>query len=743
MPEPNAAPASQTSHPPTPTGTQHLQAALAAGPAELQKQVRFVLALSQLNGVQAKPATTAPEPLLSTRQARMTALVAMADALDAAQIVTLEQDIRAMHEASVRLPLLARLAPRLLPERYPLLVRDIWRELKLVTDPAAQARICYTLVPLLTLLHSEPQKPSALLRVLASVQRVRNTDARLRGLLALLPRLSQVEAFNTAKRILDDLVASRNDVLCAKTLVGLADHLPEALIQRALALADGIKSYAEKAEALTALARYVGPVLQQKLREDALDAIDTIEDEDARANALIAFIPNLEYADPDSQFPALLEKALTITIMLNRRHIRAQALVALAPHLTPDLQGEALAAVHGLPNERERATLLAQLAPTLPPDMLVASLAVAHTMRAKDARVQALSILSRYVPTSAHNQTTLDAFAAATNLDNPAERIRALVDLVDILPDHLQAQAMTNALESLRDIGNANARARALNLLSGHVAPDLLDDMLELIREFNDPAQRINGLLGVMRAVPEPRLDAIQDELLQQALQVSLEYKRARAFISIAPYLSPDKLHQLEGATSKLDDPVDRVAVYIAIAQHLPPTQRAPVIGKAWAQIKRIDDGYDSASALASIAPFLPTSAQNDLSEMVCRAVEAVQDEYDKASAVSLVVPLLQAEMPAQPDYPDSLTALEQGLEAALQVQASTERYALLAEGATLWVGQTDEKRSYALWQRLAPQIASLPMPDAILCLAAVSPLLGAFSGQSGLREVAYLLGVR
>src|SRR5690606_6406475 len=101
---------------------------------------------------------------------------------------------------------------------------------------------------------------------------------------------------------------------------------------------------------------------------------------------LIAFAPHLEYVTDTEHFPHLLEQALGIAISIKRRHLRARVLVALAPHLTLDLQGEALAAVHSLSSERDRAMLLAQLAPTLPPNMLVASLAVAHSMEEPDAR---------------------------------------------------------------------------------------------------------------------------------------------------------------------------------------------------------------------------------------------------------------------------------------------------------------------------------------------------------------------
>ena len=725
-------------------GNQRFENAFASGASALLEQIRVVLLLSQVN--HAKSTTTPyPEKPVTIRQARLKTLLMTMDDLSQGQVRELLKEVIQIGDASVRLPMLLRFAIKLPPASYRGVVRDVWKQVSAVVDPVSRARILFALAPLLLLISDEPGTPSPLLQVLAEARKIKSTESRIRSLIVLAPYLPTSLSLQIFRRVLEELHQSQNDSLVSKSLMTLAPHLSSELTEDVLKVTQSIKNMSERSRALTALARYMDAETDSRLHEQALDAIDAIEDENERSDALIAFAPNLEYAQADKDYPVLLEKALMTAIMFTRRQLRARVLVALAPHLTLDLQGEALAAVHSLESERERANLLAQLAPDLPANMLVASLAVAHTMRERDCRVQALTVLAQYVPEHTQVQTTNDALAAASNLPNLYERVRSLVDMVTMLPDTLSEQALRTALFTTRQIENANAKTRALGLLGDKLLPSMYDGALKIAYTLNNPEHRMNALLAMVKHIPEKDKPPVYDTLLQCAEQLPMQYKQARAFISIAPHIPHEKLKAVETlAETVLTDPIDLFNVYVTVAQHLPPEDRAPLINKAQQKIIRMDTGYDRASAMAAIIPYLPDKDRTQMPKKVIGIIQVIQDEYDKASAIGLLAPLLADDPHIFPStLPDSFAAIRKGLDAALTVPQQQLRADLIAEGIGLWVGNTDADRTFGLWKRLAKGLTTLPVADVLLCLGVMMPLFREIGGDEAIKRIAQLLGIR
>src|SRR3990172_3815157 len=94
-----------------------LRRALDSGPALLSHQIRYILALGQLIG--ARPATTSyPEIPMTVSEARLSALVHLAEELTATQREALCQDVRQLHDDDIRLPLLVALLTKLPEQSY-------------------------------------------------------------------------------------------------------------------------------------------------------------------------------------------------------------------------------------------------------------------------------------------------------------------------------------------------------------------------------------------------------------------------------------------------------------------------------------------------------------------------------------------------------------------------------------------------------------------------------------------------
>lgn len=719
---------------------RELLKAFTQGEKAVVAQIRAALALSKI----VPPAAQRPSPerTVSPEQARLLALAEMAESLSEKQIAALVRDTQHIADAAIRLGVIARVALRVPSQHFQSTVFSLYQQAVKVTDSAACARLMFQIAPLLMLLHDEPAAPPALLDIVALAQAISSPEARIRSLITLSPYLPQNMRLRILHRTLDDMDRLNSDVQRSNSLYTLAEHLTPEIEDRALRCAETIKAPAELARALTALARYLPMKVQPALRAAALNAISTIIDEEERADALIAFAPHLEYVTDTAQFPTLLEHALGIAISMTRRAMRARVLVALSPHLTLDLQGEALAAVHTLSNERERAMLLAELAPTLPPDMLVASLAVAHSMQAQDARVHALTVLAHHVPDNARDQTILDALAAASNLPHHYERITALIALIDILPEQLKEQTYTNALESARLITNDSARARAISLLASHLPPRLLHRAMEIARSVENVEQCLSVFMSLVPYLLDERR-AVLNDLLKMTRGLPFEYKRARALADLIPLLPEEMLPEAFSIAQGIEEPFDRVSAYLALVKKVDGERQRSIIGECWQLIKAIDNGYDAASALSTLAPLLPASAARDLAQSAGMIIGSIMDDYDQASAITLLAPLLAdpASNPA-PTPPPGDAALEIGLRAAFNVPQTTLRAQILAEGAER-LAEVDDERCFQLWREALLRLANLPQADSLLCLSALQPVIRKLGGSAALNSIAQMLEMR
>lgn len=716
--------------------------ALNAGAKAIPEQIHFILAYSQMLALPSVNETYQVKPL-TVVQARLAAVIAFARTLRPSQAQAFYRSARLIHDPAVRLSFQTQLLKHLHEADQHTAVGEMLPQVETLEDLVERSRILIHLAEIPVIARSRPTSQT-LPEIVQSAAKIAGAESRVRSLVALGLNLnSDTEAAQVFEQVLRDIDATPNDPLRSNTLSLIAAKVPSHLHPRLLNSAERIRSPGERARAFTALAQAIPN--RTEIQQKALEAVASIPNEDECVDALIAFSPSLEEATQETGYPETLQFALRIAISLTRRPLRARALVALAPYLTADLQGEALAAVHSLSNERDRAGLLAELAPTLPADMLVASLAVAHVMREQDARVHALSVLAHHVPPHARQQTVLDALAAASNLPNHFERVRALVALYDILPAALQEQAFTNALETTRLIENENARARALSLLSHQLPPHLLERSLDLAYQIGDLQQRLNTLTSITSHLEgEKRHEALM-MMLECARQMPFEYRRARALVSMAPYLTAELLSEVQPLADALHDPFDKGSVYIALAQNLPPDQRPPFIVTAWTLLRKIEDGYDRASALVAIAPFLPAPARADIVKMAHEVVEAITDEYDKASAITILVPLLtdqesQSEPVAQ--LPDALTLLTQGIQTALEISNQSIKVQLLAESIPSWLRLRREDQ-YTLWREVVYRLKTLPLADVLLCLSSVVPVIQTIGGDEVVEKVTQILSVQ
>ncbi|MEL6151592.1 MAG: hypothetical protein AAFR56_18335, partial [Chloroflexota bacterium] len=610
---------------------------------DVRTQIQQVLSHSNTQGSAPPAVDSVP---MTAKVARLHVLVNEVASLETTALPDLLRHIESVPNRDHRCDLLSKLARHLPASRQRQIVETVLQEAPHITQPDVRARVLFRLFPMLDRIHNTP--PASFMAVFDIARSIDNTEARTRSMIALSRYVPPEVMVDIQRTVLDTIDRMRSSTDRASVLASMVDHLAPTLATRALASANHIESPEERVRALTALSRALPPALMKQARDHAITTIENITGEERQVDALIAFAPYLEHAQSWDEFPLLLERALAIAVNIPRRQFRARALVALAPHLPPELQGEALAAVHSLPSEHDRANMLAELAPELPPQMLVASLAVAHTMRAVDDRTHALAALARHVPEHAREQTVLDALAAAQSLSHDFERVSALVDLLDILPEPLHQQALINALDATEHIRNASTQARALAMLSSHLPEGMVARALEIAQAMKDSQKQLTACMGLVERLPPPERDGLLGQMLATVRDIRYEYRQARALLGMAALLPPQMIPEAVDIAQTIDEPYDRLSALIALAQNSPPAKRPALVGEAWKLLKTVESGYDRASALATIAPLLPRAAEKDLTHAVGMAIGSIMDEYDQASAIILLAPLLAADRARQ-----------------------------------------------------------------------------------------------
>lgn len=709
---------------------------------DVYEQVRALLAYA--HAYDQKQPTQRPAKPLSPNAARLSLLVDVVATMNAAQTLNLLTSLEHIQDETLRFDLLSRVARYLPPDKRRDVVDTVWRGVRGVGSASARARLLFQLYPLVEEIQNTP--PTSFMAVFDIAQNIDNVETRTRSLIALSRYVPPDLTLSVQRSVLDAVDSMSGDTSKTNTLVSLSETLAPELIDRALACAMDIHTPDERVRALTSLARVLPADRTRNVQEEVLRSIEGIAAEEHRVEALTAFAPYLEYVREEAaDFPAILERALAVAVGVTRRQFRARALVALAPMLPSELQGEALAAVHALPYERDRATMLATLAATLPPNMLVASLAVAHTMNDQDARVHALTALAHRLPEQARPQTVRDAFAAAMNLPRQFERVTALMELVDLMPSELVHQVYLSALETTRMIKNVNSRARALNMMSADLPDDLLTRAVDIARTLQEAQQRLSALGPLVERLPAEQQQPLLANMLETLRDIRHEYRRSRAIMSVAALMPKTMQPALIEAAHSIRDPYDRLSALIAIAQNTNAAERVPLVGEAWTLLRQVENGYDRASGLAAIAPLLPASAEGDLTRAVGMVIGSIMDEYDQASAIILLAPLLATDKTRTINLPSKTAVLRDAIRVALRTTDQAERAELLAEGVRHWVDSvpTSERAIHnALWSDLIPRMGVLPLADVVLCVGALLPLVRHLAGERGVQEVLSAMGL-
>lgn len=689
-----------------------LDAAVVGGQPMVARQVRHLLALVS----ERDPAPPAASPLAVDAQTRLVAYLEP-DALRA-----LWERVAALDDPALRLRLMGRIVPHLY--RHHLIpnalapVQSIIESAEPPLDPALRVDALCRLAPHLAAFNRDATLPSFQQRVLDDVLAIDDPASRVRALGALIARLppamqseAVAMAFETAACCIP------NEVARATALSVLPSHLPLEFQTRLLSIARDLAEPDARALLLGRMLAYLPASMQLRTLIEALDAIQQITGDDARARALIALAPYIDAVGPLQNLPEGMQQAIAVTFSIARQDDRARAFAALAPYLSPELLTEALQALKGITDDVHRALTLAKLAPHLPDDLSVAAFGIAQELSTPEARAAALSAIAPYLGTQARAQALADALAAALAVERRYERVVALVDLAPHLPPDLRTRALSEALTATRSIPDESERGRALVFLAPHLLPEHLADALADAYTILDPLERVPVLSALLPFLPDEPRERVAQDVIDTANQAPRPEHKASMLAAIAPVM-PDKLVGVAAqAAVQIHSPYDQMHVLTALLPRQPEHLRDAALAAAHA----VPDPYQRVSALLELIAHTPPELHYAILEEALETALKVTDDYDRASALAHLAPYVGARNEL---VDQQQVLLDLALSACLDVADPAARRPLLAQWAATCEAYLAPAQTYMLWRRLVEFLRERPYAEVIADLAALAPVV-------------------
>ncbi|GER90601.1 hypothetical protein KDW_47630 [Dictyobacter vulcani] len=444
---------------------------------------------------------------------RFDALLALAHGLPEELLAHILDSIQDFEDEADRGGMLAEIAPFISP--YPGLLERFMLMVQAIEEEEYQSLA-------FTGLAATPLPTGQQANLLATIQSLQEERYRIQALLALVPHLPE-EALQQVAQQTDSI---QDGLLRMRLLAELALYLPAPeVLQETLKLEREIEDRDYRVELLVKLA----PLLQVDTLQYALDEINYLWDERARASALAALTPSM----PDELLPDLLQAILK----LKSEEERTNILLPLLPRLSHDLLEKVLACAHLTWDEGCRATLLAQLGTAMPESLLPQLLEAILTIKDPGYRVWVLAELEAplqdNLATSAFNlpatfqamsgrEERLQTFLAiAPRLSNTAlarlfefmlteifyfawhsrseeEQTHILTKLGGRLP----SDQLPRALETVQSFVNEADQAQVLQVLAPQLHGPLLSAALAIVRNMQEPEKRAQVLEALVATLP-------------------------------------------------------------------------------------------------------------------------------------------------------------------------------------------------------------------------------------------------
>lgn len=516
---------------------------------------------------------------------------------------------------------LTELAPHL-PES---LHQEALLTARVILNLATRVEALAGLLPVLS-----PQlQETALQEAIAATQRIRDDYDWVMAVSRLAPFLPEQLKHDMLDQALKKAQAETRQFPRARQLAHVGIHLSEPLKTQVLreALAIVLKFEYEYEQSV------ILPTFASHLTKELLaEVLGTRSAADERVRAEILSDLTLHLASLGALGSDMLPATMAAVLALPQhegsdKSPRAEALIALAPHLPDTLKAEALSAIKALPQNYEddrilRAKSLAGLLPHLPgPLKEEATQELLLTMRELPKgkyvtipRMKLMTHIPFQLPEPLSSEAWQDALSVVRAVPFDEWRVSALIKLTPHLPTGMKKAA----LAMIREMERGYVQAETLAGIAPHLPDNLMKEALAIIPEIRGYREQGQALLGLAPHLPE----TLKPEALALARTIARGIgkwgrDRVESLIGLLPHLpatmKPDVLDEALEMAREIDDAEDRVKALTGLLPHLSETTRGEVLREALAGVREIAKrgsvstyDYVSARLIVGLAPYLP-----------------------------------------------------------------------------------------------------------------------------------------
>jgi hypothetical protein len=474
------------------------------------------------------------------------------------------------------------------------------------------------------------QRFAVLAEALEAAYAVRDDAARARALGGLAPRLPQAQQSAILSDALAAVRASDDDHGQGWALEILTPHLSGDLLGSALETARAINSSWVRACALSDLALRLPQAQRLAALAEALTAVEAVQPGVDRVSALEKVAPRLP-AD-------LLALALKVARAIGDDGYRAQALIALSPHL-PEIQRpvaltEALEAVQAARDEWFRAEVFFELAPRLPADLFAPALDVAQSVTYIGYRTCALAALAPFLPEGQSRVMLTEVLETVRTID---ETGIAKMMAFSILAPHLPAELLGPALKIAQSIERDWVRAHALVQLAPRLNEDLLGRALKTAMAIQGADYRAWVLASLVPHLPPTqRHDALTGALNAAFVIDADDRYRMLALVTLAPSVHADLLGRALDAARSITSDEYRVRALAALISRLPHTQSSGLVADTLGMAYAIKEDDERAGALTALAHVMPKSERPAVLIEALKAARAIEIRGTNSREIAL-----------------------------------------------------------------------------------------------------------
>lgn len=349
-------------------------------------------------------------------------------------------------------------------------------------------------------------------RTVAHARRLPQPHARALVLAALMPHVPAGQRSAVLDHALAAATESTFERVRAQVLTQLAPYLSGDGLSRALTAASAISNNSARALALAAIAPRLPADQRGAVLDQALSAANAITNEQDRARVVDA----LEHhrwetlarmtSRPPADASENVVDVFTSALRIESERERADALIALAPHLTPDQLAGARDAADAIDDNEIRSLLLTEIAARLPaserPTVLADALAAALTISRARTSAAALAfgpdaVLDESLADGIGEHTRAGALAGRPPMDQLTQALVAATgnNRPELVPRQRPATGRT--LADVVAIPHQHAQARALAAIAPSLPEDQIDEALTAAISLIDDA-RGRALAGII-----------------------------------------------------------------------------------------------------------------------------------------------------------------------------------------------------------------------------------------------------